>query len=171
MSVYPPGVHIGYKAALSPDGAYRYVLVRRWGAGQAMTFIMLNPSTADAEVDDPTIRRCVSFARIAGAGAIHVLNLYAYRATRPADLWKAADPIGPDNDRTLAAHARSCADQDRPIVAAWGALARADRVKTVLAMPGMDRLTALGPPTKTGAPRHPLYLPSTARLAPWEPKQ
>lgn len=169
MSVYPPGVHVGRAAQLSADGLYRYGLVRRWGMGPPATFVMLNPSTADAEQDDPTIRRCITFARAMGAGALHVLNLYAYRATKPADLWRAEDPVGPENDSYLTRHALACRAQGRPLIAAWGAHAKPDRVAAVLELPGMAAaLTALGV-TKAGAPRHPLYLPATARPESWRP--
>ena len=154
-------------AEISPDGRYRYLLGRRWSSGPRATFIMLNPSTADAAQDDPTIRRCIGFARGWGLGAMQVVNLYALRATDPAALWRAQDPVGPYNDAILAACA--LAHQDAPLVAAWGANARHDRVAAVLRLPGMDRLTTLGV-TKAGHPRHPLYLPATAVLRPW-PRQ
>lgn len=151
-------------ADISACGRYRYLLGRRWADGPRATFIMLNPSTADAEQDDPTIRRCIGYARAWGMGALQVVNLYALRATDPAELWRAQDPIGPDNDITLVACA--LAHRPAPLIAAWGAHARPDRVAAVLALPGMDRLTALGV-TKAGQPRHPLYLPATATLRPW----
>ncbi|MDI6911503.1 DUF1643 domain-containing protein [Nocardioides sp.] len=166
--VYPPSVDVARAARLSEDGRYRYVLGRRWGDGLPATFVMLNPSTADAELDDPTIRRCVGFARTIGADGIHVLNLYAFRATKPEDLWKADDPVGPENDEYLARHAAAAARQCRPIIAAWGANARPARVAQVLALPGMrTALHAFGV-TKHGQPRHPLYLPASARPQPWE---
>lgn len=162
---YPPGdVHRG--ARLSPDGRYRYALGRRWGTGPAATFVMLNPSTADAEVDDPTIRRCVGFARALECEGLLVVNLYAYRATKPADLFRAEDPVGPEADAYLTAHAKAAAQQGRPLIAAWGAHARPDRVAHVLTLPGMEAVTALGV-TKAGAPRHPLYLPGNARPTRW----
>src|SRR5689334_16488446 len=73
-------------ASISECGRYRYSLHRWWGAGERLYFVMLNPSTADAEVDDPTIRRCMGFARTLGFDGIGVVNLYAFRATKPADL-------------------------------------------------------------------------------------
>lgn len=81
-------------AYLSADGLYRFALHRWWGDGIRLGFVMLNPSTADAEIDDPTIRRCMGFARTLGFDGIRVVNLYAYRATKPADLWKADEPTG-----------------------------------------------------------------------------
>jgi hypothetical protein len=93
-------------AILSTCGVYRYVLTRQVGPGErTATFILLNPSTADATQDDPTIRRCIGFSRLWGCGKLAVLNLFAFRATLPADLKRAADPVGPENkvwfDRTL----------------------------------------------------------------------
>lgn len=153
-----------YAAEISPCGRYRYALGRRWGDGGTVAFVMLNPSTADATTDDPTIRRCMGFAKAWGHGGLVVANLYGYRATKPADLWKSADPIGPDNDQHLVRVASDC-DQ---IVAAWGANARPDRIAGVLALPGMDRLHVLAL-TKDGQPRHPLYLRGDLVPQPWSP--
>lgn len=152
-------------AEISPCGQYRYALGRRWGAGPAVAFIALNPSTADESADDPTIRRMMGFARGWGYGGLVVGNLYAYRATKPADLWKAPDPIGPDNDGHLAQIAAGC----ERIVAAWGANARPDRIAAALALPGMNRLTALAL-TNNGQPRHPLYLRGDLTPQPWNPR-
>ncbi len=151
-------------AEISPDGLYRYLLGRRWGEGPRATFVMLNPSTADAEQDDPTIRRCVGFAKSWGMGAVQVANLYALRSTDPAALWRAADPVGPDNDAVLTACAM--VHEGAPLVAAWGAHAKPRRVRHVLQLPGFERLQVLGV-TKSGQPRHPLYLRSDATLRPW----
>ena len=89
-------------AVISKCGAYRYSLTRRWSGAPLLTFVMLNPSTADAKEDDPTIRRCIGFARREGAGELIVANLYALRSSAPEALWSARDPIGPKNS----AHAR-----------------------------------------------------------------
>lgn len=155
-------------AVISDDGLYRYTLGRVWGdPGSAAVFVMLNPSTADADQDDPTIRRCIGFAKALGCGALHVVNLYAYRATNPADLWTVPDPVGPDNDQILADAAHRAQVEHRPLIVAWGANARADRVEQVLALPGFrDNALALGV-TKAGAPRHPLYLRADARAERW----
>lgn len=154
-------------AVISDDRRYRYVLGRRWAAdGPLATFIMLNPSTADAEVDDPTVRRCIAFARSWGMAALHVVNLYAFRATKPADMFAAADPVGPENDRYLTSHAMAACTGGMPLIAAWGANARPDRVAHVLRLPGMVALQALGV-TKDGAPRHPLYLRADSERHDW----
>ena len=160
-------IAIHKEADITPDGLYRYALRRSWDpAVWPLAFIMLNPSTADTEIDDPTIRRCMGFARRLGYGGITVYNLYAYRATKPADLWKVEDPVGPGNDHWLNACLYSRYMADLPVVAAWGANARPDRVDAVMRMRGAENLCCFGV-TKAGAPRHPLYLPGDAELVPW----
>jgi hypothetical protein len=156
-------------AAISDDGLYRYSLTRIWDAcalAAPATFIMLNPSTADAIVDDPTIRRCVAFAKAWGCGGLHVLNLYALRSTDPRGLWTAPDPVGPDNDAHLTDAACRARHYGSPLVAAWGMNAKPGRTLQVRALPCMSALRCLGV-TKSGAPRHPLYLRSDSTLSPW----
>lgn len=146
-------------ARISECGQYRYTLTR--GDEPRLCFVMLNPSTADATLDDPTIRRCLGFARREGCAGIEVLNLYALRATNPADLWKHADPVGPNNDWELSGAAR----RYTRMVAAWGANAKPERVKQVrniLEGNGIS-LYHLGL-TKAGQPKHPLYLRADAPL-------
>lgn len=149
---------------ISEDGLFRYVLGRRWDeALPECVFIMLNPSTAEASQDDPTIRRCISFAKSFGCGSLLVGNLYAFRATDPRDLFTAAEPTGgPRNDAALT----DLLTPGAVAVAAWGVHAKAARVAEVLRLPGADRLTALAT-TKDGAPRHPLYVPGTASPTAW----
>ena len=158
-------------AAFSPDKMYRYALTRTWGEAPAMTWIMLNPSTADAMQDDPTIRRCIRFARREGCGGIAVVNLFGLRATDPRDLRDSLeagiDPVGPVNDWFVRLHAQGAARA----VAAWGAhgtpRGRAAEVAAMLeAIPGI-RLECLGV-TADGSPRHPLYVRSDAPLVPWQ---
>jgi hypothetical protein len=153
-------------ALISDDGLYRYWLTRRWNTGPTATFVMLNPSTADAAIDDPTIRRCIGFAKAWGCGGLTVVNLYALRSTDPKGLWTAGDPVGPENDSHLSAFAVVASQLGWPLVAAWGANAKPDRVAQVLDLPGMAALTALGV-TKDGAPRHPLYLRTDAQPMRW----
>jgi len=153
-------------AEVSACGRYRWTLTRSWAPGPRLTFVMLNPSTADAATDDPTIRRCIGFARRMDLAGITVVNLYAYRATQPADMLAAEDPVGPLNDAVLVLVARAAARDRSPLVAAWGARAGQDRVDRVLALPGFDALVCLGV-TWAGQPRHPLYLPGDAQLQPW----
>lgn len=152
-------------AVLSPCRRYRYALTRRWGTGASVAWVMLNPSTADADRDDPTLRRVTAYSRAWGFSALTVVNLYAYRATDPRDLFTAPDPVGPDND----AHVIRAAATSARIVAAWGAHARADRIAAALALPGMRDLTALAL-TASGQPRHPLYLPARLVARPWAPQ-
>lgn len=154
-------------AKISDDGRYRYALLRRWADdGPAATFILLNPSTADADIDDPTIVRCIRFARTWGYAALHVVNLYGLRATNPAELLAADDPVGPDNDDYLRRHARAAVLVRSPLVAGWGIGAASERVERVLAYPEMRRLTCLGV-TADGSPRHPLYMRADSTLMPW----
>lgn len=163
-----PGTIHG-SAVLSACERYRYLLGREWAGGLGLptaTFVMLNPSTADAMHDDPTIRRCIGYAQAWGCGALKVVNLYAWRATDPRELWLADDPVGPDNDAHLYTAAKIAADSGGPLVGAWGANARADRIAAVLDLPGMDRITALAT-TKAGQPRHPLYLKAELNPLPW----
>lgn len=159
--VYPEGAQVDYHADLSDDGVYRYWLGRRWGGGESLAFIMLNPSTADGTEDDPTIRKCVGFARRLGYSGISVFNLYAYRATDPKDLKRAmrsgVDVVGPENDERLRAMLAARLARGDGVVAAWGAHAPDARVREVLAMPGSRALCTLGLTAK-GVPRHPLML-------------
>lgn len=146
-------------AAISPDGLYRYTLNRIWGrADRLLPWIMLNPSTADAEIDDPTIRRCITFTRDWGFDGITIANLYALRSTDPKRLWVAADPVGPRNDGILRELFAAALRRGLPVIAAWGANAKPERVAAVRAMAAPGQLYHLGL-TKDGQPRHPLYLP------------
>jgi hypothetical protein len=154
-------------AIISACGQYRYMLSRPGDMtatrGLAL-FIMLNPSTADSELDDPTIRRCRGFAQTWGCNGIQVLNLYALRSTDPDALWEHADPVGPENDAWLSRLALA-ADE---VVCAWGVNAqpaRAREVSAMLAEHGV-RLKCLGT-TKSGAPRHPLYVRGDQTLIDW----
>lgn len=154
-------------AWFSPCQRYRYTLVRTIDHGflgaphqaETVNFIMLNPSTATATLDDPTIRRCAGYARRWGYGTLVVTNLFAYRATAPADMLAAADPIGPENDAYISRAARGAA----LVVAAWGQHGahrrRDEQVRRLVQAAGKDvhylRLNA------NGQPAHPLYLPAT----------
>lgn len=148
-------------AVLSPCRTYRYTLWRSWlgGSGHVM-FVGLNPSTADEKLDDPTIRRCMGFAQTWGYAGLCMTNLFAYRATDPADMFAHAqaggDVIGPENDEWL----RDAAGRTSVVVAAWGAhgdfLHRAAAVQKLL-LPKLHYLRL----TKGGHPGHPLYLPKT----------
>ena len=151
---------------ISDDGLYRYRLGRAWSWNLSMLyFLMLNPSTADADQDDATIRRCIGFARTWGYGRLVVGNLYAYRATDPRKLALAKDPVGPEND----SHVLSDAVLADRIVCAWGAhpmgAKRASGMMALLAGAGLgDRVGHLGM-TADGKPRHPLRL---SKSMPWQ---
>lgn len=156
-------------AELSADGVYRYALWRRWNRlGPRALFIMLNPSTADAAVDDPTIRRCISFARKWNMGGIRVVNLFALRATDPAELLKAKNPQGDDNfgfiERSI--------DKQGIAIAAWGAN---KAVTEQIEWRARNLFRALGVPlyalriTSDGHPGHPLYVPSATTPVVYEP--
>ena len=169
-------------AVLSPCGTYRYALRREWGPGGIVAFVLLNPSTADDVHDDPTVRRCVGFARALGAGGVSLVNLFAFRATDPADLWAYPGPVtgpcgdhfivGAANDGYIVKEVRS-ADT---VICAWGAPTcpkamrafvhrRAREVSGMLVGEGVA-LHALRRTAK-GWPGHPLYLPGDLRPVPW----
>jgi hypothetical protein len=154
-------------ANISPSGYYRYSLRRTWDReGPSMAFVMLNPSTADAFVDDPTIRRCMGFARREKMGGITVVNLFAGRATKPEDLFKMWDSVGPQNETTW--HIWLYAARPK-IVCAWGAEPKAmEQAKKFRAWADGHNLAlwCLGK-TKDGHPRHPLYLKNDAPLEPF----
>lgn len=157
-------------AIISQCGIYRYLLTRPGdlcGDRPPALFVMLNPSTADATVDDPTIRRCRAFGAAWGCRGIEVVNLYALRATNPDDLWTVDDPIGPDNDRMLATKA----SEHREVICAWGRNAQADRVDAVVAIlrAAGAQLLCFGT-NQDGSPVHPLYQPASQKLIPWEPR-
>jgi hypothetical protein len=144
--------------------AYRYTLTRNWGDGGRLLWVMLNPSTADETQDDPTIRRCVGFSKAGGYGCLMVVNLFAARATNPADLAAIADPVGIDNDAVILDAIR----QSTAIVFAWGAhntKGRAFKVATMCRREGREPL-CLGK-TKDGHPRHPLYVPAAQPFEEW----
>jgi hypothetical protein len=154
------------------DGDYRYWLTRTWNpALPRLCFLMLNPSSAAEDVDDPTIRACCTFARNLGRGGIIVVNLYAYRATDPAAML--AQPpavrVGPDNDRWLVHWTKSA----REVVCAWGADGEASRVDEVLTLLRENRVQPLClRQTKSGHPSHPLargkgFIPRDTRPVPY----
>ncbi len=153
-------------AVISDCGKYRYHLTRRISdVARRIVWILTNPSVADAEKNDPTIRRVIGFSRRLGYGMISVVNMYAFRATLPFDLTRTADPVGPDNDAWI----RNAVGGADLVVAAWGAPTfasqRAEELRRLL----RDRkvsLWCLGQTAK-GHPRHPLYLPKDAPLYRW----
>lgn len=170
-----PGEGVMRKSAiLSPCGLYRYRLTR--GVGDLLPVVMLNPSTADADVDDPTIRRLLGFAQNGlrlekgpsrTYDGIDVVNLYGLRSTNPRALRIAPNPFGPENHK----HHAAFVDQYRgDIVVAWGANALPNAVERFFRV--FDRacpdtlLTCFGT-TTAGHPRHPLYIPYSQYAVPF----
>lgn len=173
----------GYTATLSECGRYRYTLTRAWrGTSQphfrarTCLFVMLNPSTADATVDDPTIRKCVAFASHWGFSVLEVANLFAWRSTEPEGLIGIADPVGPKNDDAIVlALARA-----NRVVLAWGShhkvrglIAPRERVVRALIVDAFllrghlaFELGSLGS-NADKSPKHPLFL--SVKKTPWVP--
>lgn len=150
-------------AVLSECGRFRYGLTRTWSDGPAALFIMLNPSTADAHTNDPTIRRCIAFAKRERCGSLRVENLYGLRAKDPNVMFRHEAAQG-ETDRFIREAALAT---DGPVIAAWGAdrraANRAAKVLRTLRAIGVTPV-CLGT-TKSGAPRHPLYLRADAPLS------
>lgn len=153
------GIERGAILSDEAEPKYRFVLARRWGpSGRRVNFIMLNPSTADGLIDDPTIRRCMGYARAWGYDGLTVTNLFALRSTNPGRLMRAADPIGHKNDEIIG-HQALAADL---VVCAWGShgnLFNRDRIVR-RNLDGLGLSLHYLKLTDKGAPNHPLYLPS-----------
>ncbi len=152
-------------ALFSPDRSYRYDLWRTWDdAKRSVVFIGLNPSTADENADDPTIRRCMAFATAWGFGSLCMLNLFAVCATDPRDMMRAADPVGASNN----GHILDVLAGSGLIIAAWGVHGvHLGRDRELLRMVTWD-IHCLGT-TKDGHPRHPLYLSKLTRPVRFNP--
>lgn len=148
-------------AKLSDCRKYRYALWRVWDETKPHAMIIgLNPSTADETEDDPTIIRCINFAKSWGYGGVCMANLFAYRATKPSDMKASSDPIGTENDAWLAKLAKEAGI----VVAAWGNdgnyLERSSVIKNSL--PNLHYIKM----NKSGEPAHPLYLKGDLEPAP-----
>lgn len=146
-------------AELSKCRNYRYALWRTWDVSKPyVMFIGLNPSTADETIDDPTLNKCIRYARSWGYSGVVMANLFAFRATAPSDMKSAIDPVGPDNDKWLT----SLAEDAHLVVAAWGNhgsfLERSEQVATLISEFYCLKLN------KSGQPAHPLY--QAAQLLP-----
>lgn len=164
-------------ATIDASGRFRYRLTRNWSAsvsdmlGGHVCWIMLNPSTADAAQDDPTIRRCIAFSKAWGFGGLVVVNLFALRATDPRHLRLPRnhsqsdylDVVGERNDEVLESETDSAAQ----VIAAWGNHgALYERCERALEIVGPLRLYHLGL-TKQGQPRHPLYVKGDVKPELW----
>lgn len=155
-------------AAFSPCRTWRYVLDRNWNARRpVLLVVMLNPSTADEEQDDPTIRRVRGFAEAWDYGGFRVLNLFAFRATKPRELRVAADPVGPENDERLAANLLAWRDRGRPALAAWGGHGnlRGRAFKVAHLVDGVQWV-CLGT-NDDGTPKHPLFVGAATQPIPF----
>lgn len=149
------------EAVISECGTYRYRLYREWEQTDKMPvlWIMLNPSTADAIQDDPTIRRVTDFSWRWGFDRVEIVNAYALRSTNPAHLWSHPDPVGPLNDLYI----MDAAEYADETIIAWGVNVedtRARWVRQLLARFSKNGAGCLGR-TKGGHPKHPLYLAKT----------
>lgn len=157
-------------AAVTFCREYRLWLTRDWAFGKpTLAFLMLNPSTADSSVDDPTIRRCIGYAKREGRGGIEVVNLFALRATDPGELLTHEDPVGRDavgNDAAI----MDTAITETEIVCAWGNLKNREQIararEVVEMIKPITTLLCLGT-TKNGMPRHPLYVKADQPLERW----
>jgi hypothetical protein len=149
-------------AVISACGQYRYYLVRIWGEGKLLVFVMLNPSTADANVDDATVRKCTGFAKALGFDGYIIVNLFALRSTDPAGLRKVDDPIGEHNDY----YVREAMKRGGMTIAAWGRHGTyLERDKSFIAtLPGQLHALRVN---SDGTPAHPLMLPYTCRPVPY----
>lgn len=145
-------------ATFSSCRRYRYALWRHWdwqGYANCVAFIGLNPSTADETADDPTIRRCIGFAKAWGYGGLYMLNLFAFRATLPDDMKREPDPVGPENDEQLSYYQTHVGK----VIAAWGkhGAHRGRQIDVTKVFRGP--VYCLGT-NGDGSPKHPLYLKS-----------
>jgi hypothetical protein len=160
------------RAMFSADGVFRYHLSRVWDlARPPLCFVMLNPSTADGEKDDPTVRKCVGFAQRLGFGAIDVVNLFDFRATDPAALRSAGFPISPANDWWIQFAALVAFKGGGKVVCAWGM--QASGLSRPAAVLDLLRAVDIQPHVLArcgdGTPAHPLMLPYSSKLEPmWQ---
>lgn len=157
-------------AFLSDCGKYRYTLTRIWDDSKPrVLFIMLNPSTADAEKDDPTIRRCIGFAKDWGYGGMYVVNLFALRATNPKELLTAPFVVGVENEKWI----RRMSSLAHLVVCAWGNSSIVSKLQKRLDHTWKP-LSWINKPlhylelSNDGTPKHPLYLPKHLTPKPYE---
>lgn len=143
---------------------YRYFLGRKWDDRKALAFIMLNPSTATEEQNDPTVARCERRARLNGYGGVQIYNLFAFRATDPKEMKEQDDPIGISNDMYLEAAIKHCADGEIDIICGWGThgsfLDRDSEVLEIFEDFAVKPMALNW--TKDGHPQHPLYVAYSA---------
>lgn len=147
-------------ATISPDGQYRYDLVRRWADGPLALWVTLNPSTADADADDHTIRICTAISQREDCAGLAVVNLYALRATDPKELSVHPDPVGPDNVAHLERWLGQRRDVVSHVIVAWGDSLPPGRPhpQVLLLADRAGRATRCLGRTRKGRPRHPARL-------------
>jgi hypothetical protein len=152
-------------AVLSPCGLYRYVLDRRWGPGRLLLFLLVNPSTATADVPDATVRSMGRLARALGFDGFRVVNLFAIRSKDVRVLLGAVDPVGPANDD----HITAAVAEAELVIAGWGSksgpLGRKIKHRAEVVLERVTKVRAVHALrlTQDGSPEHPLYLPSTLK--------
>jgi hypothetical protein len=143
------------------EGEYRYLLWRVWDDGPRVLFVMLNPSTADETKDDPTIRRCIGFARLWGFAGLEVANIFALRSRDPRLLYTHPEPVGPRNNVVIHRRAKAA----NRIILAWGNHGRLkQRGDLVMREMFKHRDVQAFRMTKHGQPEHPLYQPANPEM-------
>jgi len=155
-------------ALLSDCGRFRYKLWRIFDETlPLLVFVMLNPSVADASVNDPTVLKCMGFAHRLGFGGIVVVNMFAYRATKPSDLKKAGWPTGGEmNTLTISDAAKAAKVWGGEVVCAWGVNARGrpEAAEMLALLRGCGVVPKALRLTPDGVPWHPLMLPYSCQL-------
>ena len=149
-------------AILSTDRKYRYVLTRIWDeTKQTVVFIGLNPSIADEETDDQTIRKCIGYSKRWGNGKLIMVNLFAFRSTGPSLLKRVEDPVGPEKDSYI----QKYVSESDLVIACWGIQTKLlNRDKNLMGMvPNLFCLQR----NKNGTPHHPLYLSNDITPVPY----
>lgn len=155
-------------AIISDCGLYRYDLRRIWDESlPPAVFIMLNPSTADADKDDPTIRRCISFAKDERCGSLTVVNIGAFRATSPKDWLAADDPVGPKWREYMRAALEQVYPNGGTLIVAWGNHGAGKSADTLAEIKRLGLTPLCFGVTKSGQPRHPLYIAQGQPLVPF----
>jgi len=159
-------------AVISMCGKYRYWLSRKWddiNDNEMVCWVMLNPSIADGNVDDPTIRKCIGFSKQIGSGGLQVVNLFAYRATNPRELLNVRDPVGVQNCRWL----RDILLKSNKVIFAWGSNGGKKKlidvgplilINNIVLLQNMQEKFFRFGLTKNGQPLHPLMLPYSSKL-------
>lgn len=149
-------------AVFSDDQIYRYLLWRKWSEADPLCYVLLNPSTATEVLDDPTIRRCIGFAKRENAGGMFILNMFGLRSTDPKGLYKIEDPEGPENIRWI----QEITTIYKRAIVAWGAhgslMGQNKKILDCLQNNGV--LIRCFGITKSGNPKHPLYLRNDTEL-------